>query len=99
MRALDDSGMNVLHFASRGGHVPTIEKVLSRGKELLDSRTNDGVSPLMKAAANGHEDAVTYLLTCGADPVVAMNDGWTPLLPCFRVRKFEDARKITDAVD
>ena len=100
MRALDDSGMNVLHFASRGGHVPTIEKVLSRGKELLDSRTNDGASPLMKAAANGHEDAVTYLLTCGADPVVAMNDGWTPLhiaSACGHLRMLE--KLLTLSID
>lgn len=39
-----------------------------------------GVTPLMRAAAEGHADVVAALLAAGADPNHRSSDRWTPLL-------------------
>jgi ankyrin repeat protein len=38
-----------------------------------------GVTPLMRAAAEGHAAVVDALLAAGANPAATTSDGWTPL--------------------
>ena len=58
---------NPLHSAAEGGNEVIIENLLSSGLDI-DSRGNDGTTPLMVAAAKGEEKTVDLLLSKGADP-------------------------------
>ena len=58
-------GRNLLHRASEGGNVAIIETVLSRGFDI-NSKDNNGFTPLMIAAAVGEAEAVKYLVSRGA---------------------------------
>ena len=70
----DNNGWNLLHFASRGGNPEVIELMLSLVPSI-DSVTNEGVTPLMIAAAHDKLQAAKYLLKHGADPSLQSNKG------------------------
>lgn len=64
-----DSGLTILHSAAQGGDPWIIKKVFERRPKLdVDARTEEGNTPLMVAARNGHLKAVKLLLKRGADP-------------------------------
>ena len=65
--SVETRGWNALHYAVRGGDEAIIETFLSSGLDI-DSRGNDGTTPLMLAAAKGDEKTVDLLLSKGADP-------------------------------
>ncbi|KAL9951672.1 hypothetical protein ACROYT_G044390 [Oculina patagonica] len=65
-------GRNSLHWASISGNIHVIEVFLSHGVEV-DSRDWSGKTPLMYAASLGKEEAVTYLLHKGANPLLESN--------------------------
>lgn len=54
-------GENLMHYASHGGNVTILQKIISRGLHI-DSRGRYGNTPLMKAAASGKIEAVNFLL-------------------------------------
>ena len=62
--SVETSGCNSLHCAAMGA---IIETLLSSGLDI-NSRSNDGTTPLMMAAATGQEKTVDLLLSKGADP-------------------------------
>lgn len=62
----DDEGYNLI-LASDKGDLLAMEILLRRGVNP-DSRTFDGVTPLMYASEQGNADAVLMLLDHGADP-------------------------------
>ena len=80
----DNKGWNMLHCASRGGNPEVIELMLSHVPSI-DSRTKEGVTPLMIAASNDKLQAVKYLLKQGADPSLQDNNGWNVLHRLSRV--------------
>jgi ankyrin repeat protein len=43
----------------------------------VDARDGTGATPLIRAAWNGHAEAVKALLAAGADPSARMQDGAT----------------------
>ena len=55
------AGRICLHYATQGGDVTIIEKFLSCGRDI-ESNDVEGKTPLMLAGANGHIDAVKFLL-------------------------------------
>ena len=65
--SVETSGCNSLHCAARGGNEAIIETLLSSGLDI-NSRSNDGTTPLMMAAFTGQEKTVDLLLSKGADP-------------------------------
>nr|XP_058942638.1 putative ankyrin repeat protein RF_0381 [Pocillopora verrucosa] len=65
--SVETSGCNSLHCAAMGGNEAIIETLLSSGLDI-NSRSNDGTTPLMMAAATGQEKTVDLLLSKGADP-------------------------------
>lgn len=62
VQAVDDSGRNALHVAAACGSIPYVKLLLSY-KTVLNRKSHDGTSPISLAAANGHGDVVSLLLT------------------------------------
>jgi hypothetical protein len=64
--------------AVRRGNAYKVIEFLREGANV-NTRDEDGLTPLHNAAANGHLDVVKLLLEKGADPAIRSNGGWTPL--------------------
>jgi ankyrin repeat protein len=67
-----------LHDAAKRGDVAAI-RALSKQPELINSRTADGLTPLILAAKRGKVDAVNALAELGADLELALPSGRTAL--------------------
>ncbi len=65
-----------LLFASLSEHKDVVKILLDYGAEV-DSRSNDGRTPLMLAASKGNKEIVTMLLQAGADPSLTDQTGAT----------------------
>lgn len=59
----DNKGVCLLHWAVQGGDTCIINTMLSLGLET-DSRNNDGVTPLIRAALRGKQSAFQLLKRC-----------------------------------
>ena len=58
-----------------------MEKLIAAGADVNKARTDDGSTPLLMAAENGHTSTVEKLIAAGADVDKATTtDGVTPLL-------------------
>ena len=86
-RSLADRQTSILHTATQLGHVEMVRKLIVdyqlRGRSLdqFDSaQFGSSRTPLHLAAVHGHRMAARLLLTAGAEPDVADEDGVTPLL-------------------
>ena len=73
---IDESSL--IHSAAEGGNTSIIIKLLSLGLDV-DSRNNDGVTPLMTAAINDKQNAFDILIQNGADPSFKHNNGFSVL--------------------
>jgi ankyrin repeat protein len=67
-----------LAYAAEVGNPAMLEKLLASGADV-DSATNNGMTPLMRAASNGHLQVVRLLLDHGADLDAKRVDGLTAL--------------------
>ena len=65
-----------LLVAALTGHKEIAKILLDNGAEV-DSRADDGRTPLMLAASKGDIDLVSFLLTAGADPTLTDKSGAT----------------------
>jgi ankyrin repeat protein len=63
-----------------------IIKLLLTAGTNVESKTNKGMTPLMKASVEGHVDLVTLFLNVGADPNTTTFDGFTALMVAAQVR-------------
>jgi hypothetical protein len=63
------------------GETERIKKLLQSQlqRAYMDSKDNEGMSPLMYAAREGHFEIVEYLVQRGADTNAQNNAGWTAL--------------------
>ena len=59
--AIDKCGQTVLHEAAGGGHFLIAKLLVETGVTM--TKDNDGLSPLMLAAMNGHPEIADYLST------------------------------------
>ncbi|XP_067650462.1 ankyrin repeat domain-containing protein 50-like [Haliotis asinina] len=67
MSHLDDDGDNILHYASKGGHVSMVKYVLSNCSVDINSRTKFGKTPLMTTVYHGHRVVADVLVGLGAN--------------------------------
>jgi len=67
-RSAGPEGRNGLHVGAYDGNVEVIEFMLKACRELIDSKDNMGMTPLMLAAFSGHSPACTFLLKANAHP-------------------------------
>jgi ankyrin repeat protein len=66
-----------LLVAALAGYKDIVQVLLKNGAEV-DTRADDGRTPLMLAAAKGDNDLVSALLAAGADPTLVDQSGATP---------------------
>ncbi len=71
-------GFTALMFAARAGDIETVSSLLDAGADI-DRATAEYGSPLVLAAASGHEELALYLLEAGAAPGIADENGVTAL--------------------
>ena len=91
------SGESVLMVAARTGRVTVLNALLAKGAvvELTEQWRNQ--TALMWAAAENHADAVTRLVTAGADVEARSSRGMTPLLFAVREGQFASAKALVEA--
>ena len=72
----DSDGYKALHFAVFGSDISSeiLSCLIGSGADV-NARTNNGVTPLMIAAEEGHINAVTSLVKCGANVHLHDKDG------------------------
>ncbi|XP_067678573.1 ankyrin-1-like [Haliotis asinina] len=76
---LDQGGDNILHYACQGGHIETVEYILSQNMSDINSRGFQKMSPLMRAALMGHREVMKLLVSKGAD-VLQLDQGGDNIL-------------------
>ncbi|KAJ6008350.1 NACHT nucleoside triphosphatase [Penicillium herquei] len=79
LQAKNQKGYTALHYAAEGGHAGALELLVWKDATLIDSKDNNGRTPLHIAALRGWSREVGILLTYAADPTCQDNDGYTPL--------------------
>ncbi|RLM98318.1 ankyrin-3 [Panicum miliaceum] len=75
----DANKRTALHFAAREGCTDVCQFLIDQLGLPVDPRDDDGETPLIHAACQGHLHTVKYLLDHGADPSVASSLGATAL--------------------
>ncbi|KAH7189675.1 ankyrin repeat-containing domain protein [Fusarium flagelliforme] len=106
LRARNHKGETLLHFASAGGQVEMAKYLLCVGL-YVDETASRGWTPFLSALAPGSpnvaglskkSEIAQLLLSRGANPVAATQDGWTPLhclaMHCGSYSTDETARLI-----
>ena len=79
-------GLSALHFAARQGAVETARALVEGGAHVNALSAGDRSTPMVIAAINGHFDLALYLLSKGADPNLASENGMTPLYAVLNVQ-------------
>jgi len=70
----------LLRESAERGRVQKVKELLEKGNIDVNNSNEEGTTPLMLAAMNGHEEMVEVLLENGADPDAVDNDGNTALM-------------------
>ncbi|XP_056878470.1 ankyrin repeat domain-containing protein 16 isoform X2 [Takifugu flavidus] len=74
------AGDTLLHYASRMGHLDTVEYLIKEVGVDVEVYNNDYKRPLHEAASMSHRDCVSYLLREGAEVDSLKKADWTPLM-------------------
>ena len=74
----DSEGFTPLHVAAAGGHLDTVQYLLTSGT-VLNAQGSRGETALYLAAGAGKPEIVEALLKAGADTKLATKEGRTPL--------------------
>ncbi|CAL1382831.1 unnamed protein product [Linum trigynum] len=78
----DAKQRGALHFAAREGKTEVCKYLLEELKLDVDTKDEDGETPLLHAAQQGHNDTAKYLLERGASPKIPSDMGATALHHC-----------------
>ncbi len=84
----DYNGENIMFYAVRGNNKPLIELLITNYNQNLNSRNNQGETPLFIAAQNTPA-LVPYLLSKGANPKVMDKNGRTPAIAAVELGNIE----------
>ena len=78
VNCVDNTGWNTLHYAAQGGDTDIISLIHTHLPNI-ESKTGDGLTPLMVAAITGKFHAVKWFLAKGATVTYENNGGWNTL--------------------
>ena len=78
LRAVNELGSDVMHFAASRGSRELCDLFMSRGLSVR-RRNNEGQTAFYAAAKRGQVHMLDFLVEHGADPDVRTEDGNTPL--------------------
>ncbi len=73
-----DDGMTCLHLAAQSGHLDCVQVIMSQNnlpRKFINLQDEGGWTPLVWACENKHEEVISYLLECGADPLITDAEG------------------------
>lgn len=82
-----------LCMAARRGNISEMQQLLSKGYKI-NSKHNNGMTPLHWTANKGHLEATSFLLEQGADPSIRDNFGFAPLKHALREGHLEVANLL-----
>lgn len=77
--AIGIKSWNIIQFAALKGKINIIKVLDQKHKELLRLQDNDGISPLMLSAEEGHKEVCECLLQENVNPLATDKDGFTAL--------------------
>ena len=77
-----------VHETSEKGDVKATKDLITKGAEI-NSKDNQGLTPLHIAVRRGHLELVKFLLSANADINLKDNRGWTPLHAIFETGNLE----------
>ena len=79
------------------GNVQELNRFLVEyGAGILEERDPSGLTPVMRAIAEGQLNSLVFLVEAGADLTTRGHDGWTPLHVAAATNNAEAARYIID---
>ncbi|CAN1233520.1 ANK1 [Linum perenne] len=78
----DAKQRGALHFAAREGKTEVCKFLVDELKLDVNAKDEDGETPLLHAARQGHNDTAKYLLERGAKPAIPSDLGATALHHC-----------------
>ncbi|XP_048246396.1 ankyrin repeat domain-containing protein 17-like [Haliotis rufescens] len=81
LSVLNNDNYTILHVASNGGSVRIVKRILSRNVADKDSSGNNGVTPIMVAAENGHKNVFDLLVNKGCS-LTTVDDSGRNILHC-----------------
>lgn len=88
---------NGLHHAASYGYVKLAAELLSKASTDIDEQHENGFTPLMVAAQQGHHHVVKILLQHGAGLGIVSNDKATALTLSAQFGRFVVAKLLADA--
>ena len=93
-RGVSSAGHSAAHWLAAGGHVACLRWLLSQpsATDIVHITNNGRSTPLHSAAANGHAEAVSLLLSSGANPRATDESGDTAF-DCAASRGHEAAAR------
>jgi ankyrin repeat protein len=72
---LSSSGANVLHYASAGGQLESVDLMLANTNFDINSTSNNGSTPICSALLKGHYEMVKHLMMKGANLFANLDGG------------------------
>ena len=73
-------GESALHLACQSGDQTTVELLLDKGLDI-EQKSNNGITPLLKAALHGHADLLEFLISKGTNFNLVYFDDCSTRLP------------------
>ncbi|XP_071094921.1 putative ankyrin repeat protein RF_0381 [Haliotis cracherodii] len=94
-------GNNILHTVCEGGNMELVKHILAQNIVEINSQTDNGWTPAMKAASEGHKEVLKLLVSKGADLSLVNNVDNNILHVAFENRHAEIVKYILtyDLVD
>lgn len=83
-------GETAMMLASYHGQADMVKRLYRQGAEF----NHAGWNPLIYAAANGHQEIVTFLLDCGAEINATTDNGTTALMMAVRGNHYETVKLL-----